>query len=53
MPSKIRIPVRVFELISELPVRIRAISEPSAASGILNISTTGVASDSKTAARIM
>ena len=52
-PRRIRKPVSVFALRSELPVRIRAISDPSAARGILKSRTNGIASDSNTAARIM
>ena len=53
MPKRIKKPVRVFRFKSEFPVSIKAISDPRAARGILNIRTTGVASDSNTAARIM
>ncbi len=52
-PSRIRKPVRVFAFRRELFVSIRAISDPRAARGMLNISTTGVTSDSNTAARII
>ena len=52
-PSSIRKPVSVLTLRRVFPVRIRAIRDPRAASGMLKSNTTGVERDSNTAARIM